>query len=179
MEIPNPDKPINVAVLTVMLDAIELLGDLGLPRRISWISTSDGDEAGQINVSNDGGRIAELRKISPLPDLIGAAVDIDLLVLYPRETLDRTLRRAGSILIEFDENLGNDGCIYLNLSLGADIYAPRVRSTPHHNRELADLNAPRVNRFLRSAEQHLGVQFTYLEFQGYEGQVAHDGFVGY
>jgi hypothetical protein len=179
MEMTTSRTGLNESVFRISLDVVDLLGRLGTTRRIQWITESEGERAESVDLSDDSRQLGDARQSGPPPDLVGAEIDLDLFVSIPDEVDDRTLLNAGYILVEFDHDLGTSGSIYLMLSLGTDIYAPTVTRAPHDNRELADLNAPRVNRFLRSVEQHFGVPFTHLECQDYEGQIVHDGFVGY
>lgn len=163
-----------------VLDASRLLGDFATPIKGYWMTTSAGEYASIRDLSEDRSDALDELAAAHFPDLIAQETNLSLLVRFTADGDDYLLINAGYLRFEYEDDIGPTGGVYVNLVLDADIYARRTRrANSSDNRALADLNAPRLNRYLRALQGHFAQTFTYVEHQGYEGQIDSNGFIGH
>lgn len=197
MEIAN-DESEDPSAMTkrCVIDSARLLADFATVRQVSWSTEAGGEDAliqdlvstadGATGATTpDTGNTLDVLAAPNFSDLQRVSMNLDLLVRYPVPPIERTLPNEGSIFVEYEHNLGLDANgaarpgVYLNLSLDVDIYARRAYTAASDNQVLADLNAPRLNRYLRALQEHFGARFTYIEYEGERGQIDHNGFIGH
>lgn len=162
---------------------ISLLGDFAMPMSVSW-ETSDGGQRAHVQRWDpeqwgSGNQLV----VERVREAISASIALQLQVCYPVEPVAREISGGGSIYVEYDGLSGPEDQpirgLYLSIAVNAEIYARRTMRADGDNRVLADLNAPRLNRFLRDVQQHFGQRFTFVDYEGDASQIDHNGFLGH
>lgn len=185
MEIPNAaNEPAPDMVQRCARDALAMLGHLAAVHRLRWTTESAGENALVISVDARGEEAAAVVERQAVADAEVVEASLDLDVVYAEEPVDRRLERSATLRAEYDRlyHQPADGVgrgVYLRIAFDVDIYARRTDTLAGDNRVLADLNAPRLNRFLRDVQAHFGQQFTYIEYEGDASQIDHNGFIGH
>lgn len=186
MEIPD-DQNEGPAAMTqrCAIESSRLLGDFATVSQAFWTTESYGEDAAVQDFSVPGAPPEERMAQVALADLVEMVLWLDLTVAYPVDPVERSLRNDGALYCEYEqcrpsgkERTDGPG-ISLLLDLDVDIYARRTYTAASENRILADLNAPRLNRYLRVLQAHFGTQFTYIEYEGDQSQIDNNGFIGH
>lgn len=183
VEIPNVNgEAADVLLHRSVVDIARLLGPFGQVRDVSWTVRGLGDDA--VVQTFPPETLPDERAI-PEPivaEAYAAQMGLDLFVRYSDEPMERVISQGATVFFEYDElqHQSADGPttgVYINVSLDVNIYDRRPYSfTAHDNRELADLNAPRLNRFLREVQTHFGHRFTFIESESGSADIDHNGF---
>jgi hypothetical protein len=104
------------------------------------------------------------------------SLSLDLLVTLGPGSGENWILRAGLLELEIDEHTADDHTIGLHLSIDIDIYSPTTWGERRENRALAELNGPRLSKFLGIVRRDLGGTCDAIDAEDYPGLVDETGF---
>ena len=87
------------------------------------------------------------------------------------------LNNAARLWLEpADADLDSDVAVDITLSIDVDLYLPLTWGEDRNNRALAEINGPRLTRFLSFLRDQLGGRLTLMDIEGYAGLANETGF---
>jgi hypothetical protein len=87
------------------------------------------------------------------------------------------LNNAARLWVEpADAEPDSDIAVDITLSIDVDLYSPLTWAEDRNNRALAEINGPRLTRFLSLLRDQLGGTVTLMDAEGYAGLVNETGF---
>lgn len=170
LSVPIPgERTAREALLSSVLDVVDLLGDFARPTEASWTSATLGEGADEQELGANPQRTLASTSI---PDPTEVSLVLSLLYADPVGPACE-LERAADLWLEFDADAGE---VAIVLFLDVDLYAWRSWGRERDNRATAELNAPRLRGFLRRLQTQFGARIEEVDAPDYPGQVDELGF---
>jgi hypothetical protein len=137
-------------------DIIDNLGGFAEVRDMSISTKSDGEDA---VVLDDASKVREfdLRGFSARETIVQLMISLDLLVVTEPNGGEQLLNDAARLWLEpaDSDNQSTLNAIDVTLSIDIDIYSPITWGDDRNNRVLAEINGPRLRRFLEFVRDQL------------------------
>jgi hypothetical protein len=108
--------------------------------------------------------------------IVSVSLSLDLLVITRPEENERVIEQAGVIDLEIDDHTSDEGTIGMHISIDIDIYSPITWGKHRDNRALAELNGPRLSRFLAAVRSKLRGTCDAIDAENYPDLVDETGF---
>lgn len=168
--VPIPDGSTGrEALISSVLDVVDLLGDFARPTEASWSSATLGEGAEEQEV---GANPRTTLASTSIPDPTEVSLSLSLFYTDPVGPACE-LGRAADLWLELDADAGE---VAIVLFLDVDLYAWRSWGRERDNRATAELNAPRLRGFLGRLQTQLGARVEEIDAPDYPGQVDGPGF---